>query len=336
MEAIVYREYGTPDVLQLAEVAKPTPKDDEVLIEIHAASLNRGDWYMLSGKPFVVRLNPGGLLRPKNTILGGDVAGRVEAVGKDVRQFQTGDEVFGDISDFGMGALAEYVAVPENLLVQKPRNLSFAEAAAVPAAAVTALQGIRDTGKIQAGQKALINGASGGVGTYAVQIAKSYGTEVTAVCSTGKMDVMRLIGADHVIDYTKQDFTQAGQYYDLIIGVNGHHSLSDYGRALSPEGTYVCIGGTMSQLFGSMLLGPLLSKKGSRTMTCMGSVRINQEDLVVMKELLEAEKVVPVIDRQYQLSETPEAFRYLGEGLAKGKVIIIVTQRGSIEGKTCQ
>ena len=326
MKAIVNHEYGSPDILKLEEVEKPTPKDNEVLIEIHAASVNKGDWYFLTGKPFTVRLDPGGLLKPKTKILGGDVAGRVEAVGKNVKQFQTGDEVFGDISESGLGAFAEYVSAPENVITQKPGNLSFEEAAAVPTSALAALQGLRDYGQIQPGQKVLINGASGGVGTYAVQIAKSYGTEVTAVCSTGKIGMVRSIGADHVIDYTKKDFSQNGQLYDLIIGVNGYHSFSDYKRALSPKGIYVCIGGKLSHILASLLLGPLMSKKGSKKIRGFGSVKINQKDLVVMKELLEAGKVVPVIDRRYQLSEASEALRYLGEGHAKGKVVITMDQ----------
>ncbi len=208
----------------------------------------------------------------------------------------------------------------------KPRNLSFEEAAAVPSAAVTALQGIRDSGEIQSGQKVLIVGASGGVGTFAVQIAKSYGAEVTAVCSSGNTELVRSLGADHVIDYNKEDFSKNGQLYDLIVGVNGYHSLSDYQRALSPAGTYVCIGGTMRQIFESMLLGPLRSKKGGKKIRNMGSVRINQEDLLLMKELLEAGKVVPVIDKRFPLSEAAEAFRYLGEGHARGKVVINIVQ----------
>ena len=328
MKAIVNHEYGSPEVLKLEEVEKPTPKDNEVLIEVYAASLNTGEWYFLTGKPFLVRLDPGGLRKPNINILGGDVAGRVEAVGVNAKQFQIGDEVYGDISNSGMGAFAEYVCAPENVIAHKPGNLSFEEAAAVPSAAVTALQGMRDSGEIQSGQKVLIVGASGGVGTYAVQIAKSYGTEVTAVCSTGKIDLVRSIGADHVIDYTKEDFTLNGQLYDLILGVNGYHPLSEYKRALSPKGTYVCIGGTMRQLFGSILLGPLKSEKGGKQLRNMGSVKINQKDLVVMKELLEAGKVIPVIDRRYPLSETPEAFRYLGAGHAKGKVVITVELNG--------
>ena len=275
-----------------------------------------------------MRLDPGGLRKPSINILGGDVAGRVEAVGENVKQFQIGDEVFGDISNSGMGAFAEYVSAPENVIAHKPSNLSFEQAAAVPSAAVTALQGMRDSGYIAPGQKVLIVGASGGVGTYAVQIAKSYETEITAVCSTGKIDLVRSLGADHVIDYTKEDFTKNGQLYDLILGVNGYHSLSDYKRALSPTGTYVCIGGPMTQLFQSILLGPLMSEKGGKQLRNMGSVKINQKDLVVMTELLEAGKVVPVIDRRYPLSEAAEAFRYLGAGHARGKVIITVEHNG--------
>jgi len=323
MKAIVYYEYGSPDVLKLEEVEKPSPKDNEVLVKVHAVALNIGDWYMLNGKPFMVRLMTGGLSKPKHKILGNDIAGRVEAVGRNVKQFQPGDDVFGDISEDGSGGFAEYVCARESALVLKPANLSFEEAAAVPMAAVTALQGLRDIGKIQPGHKALINGASGGVGTFAVQIAKSFGAEVTAVCSTRKLDMVRSIGADHVIDYTQEDFTQNGQRYDLIIAANGYHSLSDYKRALSPKGIYVCTGGSMAQIFASMLLGPWMSRNGSQKMGNLSS-KPNQKDLAFMKELLEAGKVVPVIDRCYPLSEAAEALRYLGEGHAKGKVVITV------------
>jgi NADPH:quinone reductase-like Zn-dependent oxidoreductase len=327
MKAMVNHEYGSPDVLILEEVEKPTPKDNEVLVKVHAAALNVGDWFFLTGKPFTVRLDPGGPRKPKTKILGGDIAGRVEAVGKKAKQFQIGDEVYGDISDY-RGAFAEYAAAPEDVITLKPGNLSFEEAAAVPTSAVTALQGIRDAGQIQPGQKVLINGASGGVGTFAVQIAKSYETEVTAVCSTGKVDLVRSIGADHVIDYTQEDFTLSGQLYDLIIGVNGKQSLSDYKRALTPQGTYVCIGGPIPHIFASMILGPLRSRKGGKKLGGMGSVKINQKDLVVMRELLEAGKVVPVIDKRFPLSEVPEAFRYLGERHAIGKIVITVVQNG--------
>ena len=324
MKAMIYTQYGSPDVLELKEVEKPTPKDDEVLIEVHAASVNKADWYLLHGKPYLVRLSPGGLRKPKNQILGGDVAGRVVAVGKQVKQFKPGDEVYGDVSDSGNGAFAEYVVAPESVISHKPVNLSFAEAAAVPSAAVTALQGIRDSGEIQAGQKVLINGASGGVGSYAVQIAKYYGGEVTAVCSTKKTDMVRSIGADHIIDYTKENFTQNGQQYDLIAGVNGYHTLADYKQALNPTGKYVCIGGTMRQIFESMLLGSLRSEKGGKQIRNMGPTKINQKDLVVMKEMLESGKVVPVIDKCFPLSETAAALRYVGSGLTKGKVVITI------------
>jgi NADPH:quinone reductase-like Zn-dependent oxidoreductase len=322
MKAIVYQKYGSPDVLELKEVDKPTPKDDEVLIKVHAAAANAADWHLLRADPFLIRL-VSGLLKPKNQRLGADVAGTVEGVGRNVTQFQLGDEVFGDISGCGFGAFAEYVSVPENVLALKPANISFEDAAAVPMAAVTALQGLRDKGQIQSGQKVLINGASGGVGTFAVQIAKSFGAEVTGVCSTAKMDIVRSIGADHVIDYTQEDFTQNGPRYDLILAANGYQSLSDYKRALSTEGIYVVSGGSMTQIFQGMLLGPLMSMTGSKKMGNL-LARPNQKDLVFMKELLEAGKVVPVIDRRYPLSEVPEAIRYLEKGHALGKVVITV------------
>ena len=266
MKAIVVHKYGSPDVLQLKEVAKPTPKDDEVLVKVHAASVNAADLHFLRGKPFLMRLMGYGLLKPKNTILGADIAGRVEAVGSNVKQFQPGDEVFGDLSGSGWGGFAEYVCASEDALVLKPANMTFEQAAAVPIAAVTALQGLRDKGHIQPGQKVLINGASGGVGTFAVQIAKSFGAEVTAVCSTRNVDMVRSIGADHVIDYTQEDFTKNGQRYDLIIAANGYHSISDYKRALSPKGTYVMTGGSATQMFQAMLLGPWISRTGSKKM----------------------------------------------------------------------
>jgi NADPH:quinone reductase-like Zn-dependent oxidoreductase len=322
MKAIVNTHYGPPDVLQLTEVAKPTPQDNEVLVKVHAASVNAGDWHLLRGKPFLMRLMGFGLLKPKHTILGSDIAGRVETVGRNVKQFQPGDEVFGNIR----GGFAEYVCARENALVLKPANISFEEAAAVPMAAVTALQGLREKGQIQPGQKVLINGASGGVGTFAVQIAKSFGACVTGVCSTRNVDMVRSIGADQVIDYTQADFTQNGQRYDLIIAVNGYHSISDYKRALNPEGTYVMSGGSNAQMFQAMLIGPWISRTGSKKMGFLGVAKVNQKDLVFMKELLEAGTVVPVIDRRYPLREIPEAIRYVEEGHAKGKVVITVDQ----------
>ncbi len=320
MKAIVYTKYGSPDVLQLKEVEKPSPKDNEALVKVHAASINALDWHLLTADIFLVRLMGGGLLNPKNTILGADIAGRVEAVGRNVKQFQPGDEVFGDIFN---GGFAEYVSGPENALALKPANLSFEEAAAVPVAAITALQGLRDQGQIQPGQNVLINGVSGGVGTFAVQIAKSFGAEVTAVCSTRNLDQARSLGADHVIDYTKEDFTKSGQRYDLILAANGYHPLSAYKRALTPQGIYVMAGGSPAQIFQAMLLGSWMSESGGKKMGGV-SAKMDQKDLVMLKELLEAGKVVPVIDKRYPLSETAEALRYLGEGHARGKVVVTV------------
>ncbi len=319
MKAIVCRKYGSPDVLRLEEIEKPTPKDHEVLLKVHAASANAGDWHLLRGEPFPVRLMFG-LLKPRIKILGADVAGRVAAVGRNVSQFQPGDAVFGDISVCGFGAFAEYVCVTENALVLKPANLSFEEAAAVPAAAVTALQGLRK-GQIQPGQKVLVNGASGGVGTFAVQIAKSFGADVTGVCSTRNLDRVRSMGADHVIDYTQEDFTQNGQRYDLILAANGYHSIGDYKRALSPNGIYVMTGGSGAQMFQAMFLGPWLSMVGNKKMGNL-LLKPNKKDLVFVKELLEAGKVVPVIDRRYPLNEVADAIRYLEEGHARGKIAI--------------
>jgi NADPH:quinone reductase-like Zn-dependent oxidoreductase len=320
VKAIVFERYGPPDVLQLKEIEKPTPKDNEVLVRVLAASVNAYDWHMMSGKPFLVRLMGGGLLKPKDTLLGSDFAGRVEAIGKDVKQFKPGDEVYG----MG-GGFAEYVCRREDRVALKPVNLSFEEAAAVPMAAVTALQGLRDKGQIQRGQKVLIDGASGGVGTFAVQIAKSFGADVTAVCSTRNLETARSIGADHVIDYTQEDFTKNGQRYDLILAANGYHSISGYRRAMNPKGTFVMTGGSMGQLFQTMLLGPLVSKTGSKKMSTL-MAKQNQEDLVSLKELLEARKVVPVIERRYPLSQAAEAVRYVEEGHAQGKVVLTLEE----------
>lgn len=322
MKAIVCTKYGPPDVLQLQEVAKPTPKEDEILVKVHAASVNAADWHLLTADIFLVRLMMG-LFKPKYAILGADIAGRVEAVGRNVKQFQPGAEVFGDILTRGSGGFAEYAVAPESALALKPANLSFEEAAAVPLAAVTALQGLRDQGKIQAGQKVLINGASGGVGTFAVQIAKSFGADVTAVCSTRNLDMARTLGADRVIDYTKEDFTHNGQTYDLILAANGYHPLSAYKRALTPLGIYVMVGGTPAQMFQALLLGAWMSENGGKKLGGF-TAKANQTDLVMLKELVEAGKVVPVIDKRYSLSEVPEALRYLGAGHARGKVVITV------------
>ena len=323
MKAIVYTRYGLPDVLQLKEVETPTPRDDEVLIRVHATSVVYSDVAFVRGKPFLVRLMGSGLLKPRYKILGVDVAGRVEAVGRNAEQFHPGDEVFGDLSGYGRGGYAEYVCAPEKALALKPANCSFEKAAAVPESAVVALQGLRDKGQIQPGQKVMVNGASGGIGTFAVQIAKSFGAEVTGVCSTRNLDMVRSIGADHVIDYTQEDFTKSGQRYDLILATAGYRSLFDYKRALSPNGIYVVTGGSMAQIFQPMLLGPWISMTGSKKMVNL-VVKPNQEDLAFMKELIEAGKVEPVIDRCYPLGEIAEALRYYGEGHARGKVVIAV------------
>ena len=322
MKAIVYTNYGSPDVLQFKEVEKPAHRDDEVLIKVYAAGANAADWHLLRGDPFLFRLYLGPL-KPKHQVLGAAVAGRVEAVGRNVKQFRPGDEVFGDLSGCGWGSYAEYVCAPENALVVKPANLTFEEAAAVPVAATTALQGLRDKGQIQPGQKVLINGASGGVGMFAVQLAKAFGAEITAVCSTKNVDMVRSLGADHVIDYTQEDFTKNGQRYDLILAANGYHPISAYKRALTPGGRYVMTGGSTAQLFQAMLLGPLMSMTGKYKMGNL-MARPNQKDLVFIKELLEAGKVVPVIERRYPLSEAAEAIRYVEAGHAKGKVVIAV------------
>jgi NADPH:quinone reductase-like Zn-dependent oxidoreductase len=317
MKAIVYTEYGSPDVLQFKDVEKPAPTDNEVLLKVHAASANPADWHLMRAEPFLARL-ANGLLKPKNTKLGADVAGQVEAVGSNVTQLQVGDDVFGEMPLNELGGFAEYVCAPETLLVLKPAKITFEQAAAVPLAAFTALQGLRDKGQIQPGQRVLINGASGGVGTFAVQIAKSFKTEVTGVCSTRNLDMVRSIGADYVIDYTQEDFTQTGQRYELIFDAVGNRSVSDYKRALSPNGICSVAGFTsLSRLFQIMLLG-------GKKVGMMKTAKANKEDLVFIKELLEAGKVVPVIDRCYPLAETAEAIRYHETGHARGKVIITV------------
>ncbi len=323
MKAIVYTQYGSPDVLQLTDAEKPTPKDDEILVKIHAASVNAADWHLLTADIFLVRVMVGGLRKPKHPILGADIAGVVEAVGAGVKQFRSGDEVYGDIALYGFGSFAEYVAVPERAVALKPANLSFEEAAAVPLAAVTALQGLRDQGHIQPGRKVLINGASGGVGTFAVQIAKAFGAHVTAVCSSRNVEQARSLGADQVIDYTQEDFTKSGQQYDLIFAANGDRSISDYRRALAPKGTYVMVGGQPSQMFQALLLGPLMSIGSERKMGGL-SAKANQQDLIVVKGLIEAGKVKPVIDKRFPLAQVPDALRYLGAGHARGKVVITV------------
>ena len=320
MKAITQYKYGTPDVLKFEDIDNPVVGDDDVLLRVQAASVNKGDWHLLTGTPRIARL-AFGLFRPKQIIPGLDVAGQVEEVGANVTRFKSGDEVFGEVK----GSYAEYVCVPEDRIILKPDNLTPEQAAAVPVAAITALQGLRDKGRIQSGHKVLIIGASGGVGTFAVQIARSFGAEVTGVCSPRNVEMVQSIGADHVIDYTRVDFTQGDQKYDLILDIVGNRSLRDYKRVMGPRAIYVAVGGPSSSigflarifkmllisLFGSQKMVPMLAKQTT-------------EDLVVLRELLEAGKVTPVIDRRYVLSEVPEALRYMGEGHAQGKSVIIM------------
>lgn len=323
MKAIVRTKFGSPDILELKDVEKPIPKDDQVLIQVHAASVNPLDWHLLRGEPFLVRVMGYGLLKPKHRILGADIAGRVEAVGRNVTQFKVGDEVFGA----SMGGFAEYACFNENRIVLKPAAVTFEQAAAVPVAGLTALQGLRDHGQIQPGQHVLINGASGGVGTFAVQIAKALGAHVTGVCSTRNLDMVRSIGAEHVIDYTKEEFWRNGKQYDLILDNAAYHSIRKSLRALTPTGAYVLVGGSTStaSILLSLILNPLVSRiEGRKLVTFMA--RVNQKDLALLKELLEAGKVVPVIDRKYSLRETPQAIQYVEVGHARGKVIIAVLQ----------
>ena len=316
MKAIVQNDYGSPNVLKLKDVAKPVIKENEVLVSVHAAALNAGDYFSMMGKPWLVRFTVG-FPKPKNYILGWDVAGHVESISKKVKQFKPGDEVFASCSS----AFAEYVIVNEDKLAMKPTNLTFEQAAAVPTAAITALQGLRDVGKVRPGQKVLINGASGGVGTFAVQIAKAFGAEVTGVCSTRNVDMVHSIGADHVIDYTKKDFTKNGRRYDLILDNVANHSFSDLRHSLTPQGMIIPNSGHggMGYVFKAFLLSPLMRQQGR-----MYLASPNNKDLVVLKELIEAGKVAPIIDRAYPLSDTPEAFRYLEEEHARGKVVITV------------
>jgi len=321
MKAAVYTRYGPPEVVQIVDIEKPLPKDGEVLIKVCAASLNPLDWHFLRGTPYLVRVMTG-LRKPKDRGLGVDVAGQVEAVGGKVTQFKPGDEVFGACR----GAFAEYACASQSALARKPANVTFEQAASVPVAAFTALQGLRDKGHIQPGQKVLINGAAGGVGTFAVQIAKSLGVEVTGVCSTRNLNMVRSIGADRVIDYTQEDFTKMGQRYDLFLDCVGNHSLSACRRVLNPKGTYVPVGGTADR----WMIGPLaraiatlvLSWFVSQKLVIFFLARPNKEDLTVMCELMAAGKVTPVIDKRYSLSEVPEAIRYLEKGHARGKLVI--------------
>ena len=318
MHAIVCTKYGSPDVLEYKEVDKPIPKDNEVLIRIYATSLNAADLEYLRGT-FLVRV---GRLRKPFKILGSDIAGRVDAVGSNVKQFQPGDEIFVDSSMYGFGAFAEYACVPEKALMRKPTSMTFEEAATYPQAAILALQGLRDKKQVQPGQKVLINGAGGGVGTFAVQIAKYFGAEVTGVDNTEKLDLVRSIGVDYIIDYTTTDFTKNEQRYDLILDVVANRSIFDYMRTLTPNGTFLAVGGSTARLFEAMLLGPLISLFGSKKLGVVIWKPNNKDNLAFLTELYEAGKVIPVIDKYYSLSEVPEALRYLESGHVQGKVVI--------------
>ena len=332
MQAVVYSEYGLPDVLRLRELDRPTPLDDEVLVEVHAASINAYDWHFLTADVFLIRLIAG-LRRPKKNTLGADIAGRVVAVGKNVRRFRDGDEVFGTAKG-GTGGFAEFVCAREKSPELKSAKVSFEQAAAVPIAALTALQGLRDKGRIRPGDEVLIHGASGGVGTFAIQIAKSFGAQVTAVCSSRNMEMARSIGADHVIDYNRENFIDGKQRYDLILVANGNRSLFEYKRALKPNGRCVLSGGgsggsgQIGQLLGGMLLAWWLSKTTSNTVSSF-LAKITQADLAVMKGLLESGTVIPVIDRRYPLKDVAEALRYVGAGHASGKVVMTIEQSGT-------
>jgi NADPH:quinone reductase-like Zn-dependent oxidoreductase len=320
MQAIVYTRYGPPDALQLVEVAKPVPKDDEILIKIHAVSLNRSDWEGLVGKPLYARF--GGLFKPGSGILGSDIAGRVETAGRSHQLFKPGDEVFGEMGNYH-GGFAEYACTRGSAWALKPAGMTFEEAAAIPQAGVIALQGMRNQGQVKPGDKVLINGAGGGAGSFAVQLARFYGAEVTGVDNTAKLDFMCSLGAEHVIDYTREDFTRNGKQYDLILDVIAHRSVFDYQRALRPGGRYLAVGGSVMTMFQIFLLGPRIRKTKGKDLRVL-AVQRNRKDLEEIAELCEAGTVAPVIDRRYPLAQVPEALRYLGEGRAKGKVVITV------------
>jgi len=322
MKAIVYTEYGTPEVLKLIEIDKPIPKPDEVLIKVYAVSLNDWDYGLLQGDPINRLLN--GLLNPKIKILGSDIAGRVESVGKDVKNFRPGDEVFGDLSG-RWGGFAEYVCAPENALALKSAKMTFEEAAAIPQAAMLAVQGLIDVGKIRSGQKLLINGAGGGVGTFGLQLARLFDVEVTGVDSAGKLEMLRAMGFDHVIDYTQHDFTRNGQQYDLILDAKTNRSMFDYTRALRPDGMYVTVGGSIPRLLQALILGPFISMISSKKIRIV-ALKANK-DLAYMNELFEAGKIRPLIDGSYPLEESPAAFRRFGEGVHKGKIVITIDHK---------
>ncbi len=320
MKSILFEKYGPPEDLKFGDVPTPIPEKNQVLLKVHASALNAADWHIMRASPFIVRPMIG-LRKPRRPFLGMDIAGEIVAVGAEVKEFKTGDQVFGCLSNDHMGAFAEYACVRPELLAHKPARSTFAEAAALPLAGLTALQALRNFGAVEPGQKVLINGASGGVGTYAVQIAKALGAEVTAVCSAKNQDLARTLGADHVLDYAKSDFTQQANRYHLILGVNGYHPISDYQRALVPNGVYGMIGGTGRQMAEAIFLGPILTLFGKRKLGLV-SMKPNQKDLLFLKDLMESGKVVSIIDRSYSLEQVPEAIRYLEEGHSRGKIVI--------------
>ncbi|KPL91006.1 NAD(P)-dependent alcohol dehydrogenase [Herpetosiphon geysericola] len=328
MQAIIYREYGSADVLQLSDVSRPIPNADQVLINVYVTALNAADWRLMTGKPLPLRFMTG-LFKPKQSMLGTDIAGIIEAVGRNVTQFKVGDAVLGNIWGSGASGLSQYICVPEHMLVLKPANVSFEQAAATPMAAVTALQGLRQ-GHIAAGQNVLIYGASGGAGTFAVQLAKHFGATVTAVASAAKHELMRSLGADQVLDYAKDDFASNGQRYDLILGVNGYRSIFSYKRSLTPKGRYVMLGGDMSQIFQALALGKLLSIGSTKQLSNL-TAKTNQADLAKMSFLLANGDIKAVIDRSYPLAEAPAAMRYLQAGHAKGKILIKLHAEQAVE-----
>jgi NADPH:quinone reductase-like Zn-dependent oxidoreductase len=327
MKAVIYRSYGSPDVLRLEEIERPTPTDDEMLIRIHAVSINGTDREGLAGNPLYSR--SGGLLKPRDQILGSDIAGRVEFAGKNITKFEPGDEVFGELPGY-RGGFAEYVCTSGRTMAAKPASITFEEASAIPQAGVIALQGIRMKGKVQPGQKVLINGAGGSAGSFAVQLAIIDGAEVTGVDNTGKLDFLRSLGAEHVVDYTREDFTRTGEQYDLILDMIGHRSVFAYKRALNPNGTYFFVGGSVGVLFQTLLLGPLIRRASDRNIRLL-IVPQNRKDLLAIGDLCAAGKVKPIIDRVYPLREVPDALRYVVEGRAKGKVVISLRNHAQLK-----